>query len=182
MELKQFTHSIRDDFNHAISLIGVIPLLVFIYLIVGKLSNFNRLVGEIGYIIIATIGVFVMGIIVGRRMLMTVTLKLIDDNQKILTMQQELIGKNRLAAITETVLALGDQVNNPLLVIGGNLELLDSEIKGSGASEKIQNRVQTMRNSFLKIREVTDKMSRLTKAELVKIHGDTQMIDLDKSA
>ncbi|MDD5120135.1 MAG: hypothetical protein PHR84_02350 [Candidatus Omnitrophica bacterium] len=181
MELKKFTHNIRNDFNRAISLVGVIPLLVFVYLVVGKLSNFNNLAGEIGYIILATIGVFIMGIIVGRRMLMSVTLKLIDDNQKILLMQQELIGKNRLAAITETVLTLGDQVNNPLLVIGGNLELLDSEIKSSGASEKIQNRIQTMRNNFQKIRDVTDKMSKLTKAELVKIHGDTQMIDLSKS-
>ena len=181
MELKQFTHSIKDDFNRVISLVGVIPLLVFLYLVLGKLANFNKLFGEIGYIIMATIGVFIMGIIVGRRMLMTVTLKLIDDNQKILTMQQELIGKNRLAAITETVLALGDQVNNPLLVIGGNLEILDSEIKSAGASEKIQNRIQTMRNSFLRIREVTEKMSKLTKAELVRIQGDTQMIDLSKS-
>jgi len=181
MELKEFTRNIRNDFNHSISLAGIIPLLVFVYLIVGKLSNYNSLVGEIGYIITATIGVFIMGIIVGRKMLMSVTIKLIDDNQKILLMQQELIKKNRLAAITETVLALGDQVNNPLLVISGNLELLDAEIKGVGASEKIQNRIQTMRNNFQKIRGVTDKMSKLTKAELVRIHDDVQMIDLDKS-
>jgi hypothetical protein len=83
----------------------------------------------VGYIVLATIVVFVLGIIVGRKMLMSVTLKLIDDNQKILSMQKKLIEKNRLAAITETVLVLGDQVNNPLLVINGNLELLDSELK-----------------------------------------------------
>ena len=38
-----------------------------------------------------------------------------------------------------------------------------------------------MPNNFYKIREVTDKISRLTKAELVTIHGDTRMIDLSKS-
>lgn len=181
MEVKQFTHNIRNEFNRAVSLAGVIPLLVFVYLVVGKLSNFNALAGEVGYIIMATIGVFIMGIIVGRRMLMSVTLKLIDDNQKILAMQHELIEKNRLAAITETVLALGDQVNNPLLVIGGNLELLDSEIRSTIAGEKIQNRIQTMRNNFQKIREVTDKMSKLSKVELMKIHGNTRMIDLGNS-
>ena len=181
MEVKQFTYNIRNDFNRAVSLAGVIPLLVFVYLVVGKLSNLNALVGEVGYTIIATIGVFVMGIVVGRRMLMSVTFKLIDDNQKILAMQQELIEKNRLAAITETVLALGDQVNNPLLVIGGNLELLDLEIKGTGVGEKIQNRIQTMRNNFQKIREVTDKMSKLTKPESITIHGNTRMIDLGNS-
>ena len=96
MEVKQLTHSIRNDFNRAISLIGIIPLLVFIYLVVGKLANFNILAGEVGYIVMATIGVFIMGIVVGRKMLMSITLKLIDDNSKILSMQQELIEKLRL--------------------------------------------------------------------------------------
>jgi len=181
MEVKQLTHNIRNDFNRTISLVAVIPLLVFIYLVVGKLASFNALVGEIGYIVIATIGVFIMGIVVGRKMLMSVTLKLIDDNQKILSMQQELIEKNRLAAISETLLALGDQVNNPLLVINGNLELLTSEIKHLEVGEKVHNRLATMRSNLQKIREVTDKMSKLTKAELVTIHGDSRMIDLNKS-
>jgi len=181
MEIKQLTNNIKNDFNRAVSLVGVIPLLVFIYLVVGKLSNSNALMGEVGYIVIATIGVFVMGIVVGRRMLMSVTFKLIGDNQKILTMQQELIEKNRLAAITETVLALGDQVNNPLLAVSGNLEMLDSEISTLNITEKVRNRLATMRNNMQKIREVTDKMSKLTKAELVTIHGSTRMIDLSKS-
>jgi len=181
MEVQQFTRNIRNDFNRAVSLAGVIPLLVFIYLLAGKIANFNALAGEVGYIVMATIGVFIMGIVVGRRMLMSVTYKLIDDNRKILTMQQELIEKNRLAAITETVLALGDQVNNPLLAISGNLELLELELRHLELSEKTRNRIETMRNNFYKIREVTDKMSKLTKVELVTIHGDTRMIDLGRS-
>ncbi|MFA5093555.1 MAG: hypothetical protein WC543_06450 [Candidatus Omnitrophota bacterium] len=181
MEIKQLTKNIKSDFTRAISLAGVIPLLVFIYLVVGKLASFNALAGELGYIIIATIGVFIMGIVVGRKMLMSVTFKLIDDNQKILLMQQELIEKNRLAAITETVLTLGDQVNNPLLAISGNLELLQLELKNFELTEKTRNRMETMRNNFYRIREVTDKMSKLTKAELVTIHGDARMLDLEKS-
>ena len=181
MEVKQLTRNIRNDFNRAVSLAGVIPLLVFIYLLVGRIANLNVLIGEIGYIVMATIGVFIMGIVVGRKMLMSVTFKLIDDNQKILAMQQELIEKNRLAAITETVLALGDQVNNPLLVISGNLELLELELRHLELSEKTHNRIQTMRNNFDKIREVTEKMSKLTKAETREIYGSSRMIDLDKS-
>ena len=181
MEIKQFNNNIKSDFNRLISLVGVIPLLVFIYLLVGKISNIKILAGQVGYIVLATIGVFVVGIMVGKRMLISVTFKLIDDNQKILSMQQELIEKNRLAAITETVLALGDQVNNPLLAITGNIELLEFELKGVDLSEKTHNRIKTMRDNFYKIREVTDKMSKLTKAELVTIHGDIRMIDLNKS-
>jgi signal transduction histidine kinase len=181
MEVKQVTSNIRTELNRAICLVGVIPLLVFIYILVGKIASFNILAGDLGYIVLATIGVFIMGIIVGRKMLMSVTFKLIDDNQKILSMQQELIERNRLAAITETVLTLGDEVNNPLLAISGNLELLDLEIKSAGVSQKIRDRIETMRNNFMKIREVTDKMSRITKPELTSIHGNTRIIDLDKS-
>jgi len=182
MELKQLTHDIRKDFNRALSLIGIIPLLVFIYLIVGKLADFNVLAGEIGYILMATIVVFIMGIIVGRKMLMSVIFKLIDDNRRILLMQQELIEKNRLAVITETVLDLGDQVNNPLLAISGNLEMLELELKHFELSEKTRNRIETMRNNFQKIRDVTERMSKLSKVESTAIHGDTQSIDLENSA
>lgn len=181
MEAKQFTHNIRKDFNRALSLVGIIPLLVFIYLIVGKFANFSVLAGEIGYIVSATIVVFIMGIVVGRKMLMSVIFKLLDDNRKILIMQQELIEKSRLAAITETALALGDQVNNPLLAISGNLELLELELKHVQLSEKTRNRIETMRNNFQKIRDVTERMSKLTKVESVAIHGDTRAIDLEKS-
>jgi len=76
---------------------------------------------------------------------------------------------------------LGDEVNNPLLVISGNLELLDLELKQFEVGEKIHNRIQTMRGNFQKIREVTDKMSRLTQPSLTIIHGGIQMIDLNKS-
>ncbi|PIQ90975.1 MAG: hypothetical protein COV71_01690 [Candidatus Omnitrophica bacterium CG11_big_fil_rev_8_21_14_0_20_41_12] len=181
MEIKKITHNIRKDLSHVISLVGVIPLLVFNYILIGKIANYNVLAGQVGYIITITIGVFIMGIIVGKRMLMSVTLKLIDDNQKILTMQHELIEKNRLAAITETVLALGDQVNNPLLSVTGNLDLLELEIRHLELSEKTRNRIETMRNNFSRIREVTDKMSRLHKVEMVTIQDNTRMVDLNKS-
>ena len=39
MEVKQLTKNIKDDFNRLISLAGIIPLLVVIYLIVCKFAN-----------------------------------------------------------------------------------------------------------------------------------------------
>jgi len=38
-----------------------------------------------------------------------------------------------------------------------------------------------MRNNFSRIREVTDKMSRLHKVEMVTIQDNTRMVDLNKS-
>lgn len=181
MEITRLAKNIKNDFNNTVSLIGVIPLLVFLYIIAGKISNFSVLIGEAGYILLATLAVFATGIIVGKRMLMSVTLRLIEDNQRILSMQQELIEKNRLAAITETVLALGDQINNPLLVISGNLELLNTDVKNIAAAERVHDRIETMRDNFKKIREVTDKMSRLTQPASMPVCGDKKMLDLNKS-
>ncbi|MDD3274675.1 MAG: hypothetical protein PHN16_02835 [Candidatus Omnitrophica bacterium] len=181
MEIKQFTGKVRSDFNRLISLTGIIPLLVFIYLIAVKISTFEAFSGQAGYITAATIGVFTMGIIVGRKMLVSVIIKLIDDNQKILSMQRELIEKSRLAAITETVLALGDQINNPLLTASGNLELLSLELGDPKEYGRAADRVKTVRESLQRILRVTEKMSKLTRPELATVAGDIRMIDPDKS-
>ena len=165
MDIKQVINKSRNDFYNTLGLVGVIPLLVFVYILVGKIANFNIMVGEVGYIVLATIGVFATGVIVGRRMLMSVTMKLIDDNQKILTMQQELVEQKSKAAITETVLTLGDQVNNPLLAIRGNLDLLDLDLKDTQQSENIRKKIATIRSNCERIREVTTQLSRLSRPD-----------------
>jgi len=181
MEVKQLTRNISTDFNRTITLVGVIPLLVFIYLLIGKISNVNALAGEVGYIVLATIGVFVMGVVVGRRMLMSVTLKLIDDNQRILSMQQEMMNKNRLVAVTETVLGLSDKINNPLLALRGNLDLLEMDFKQSDLTDKVKKRFAVIKSSCETIREVSYKLAQLTKPVSTYISDDIRMMDLDKS-
>ena len=182
MDIKQVINKSRNDFYNTLGLVGVIPLLVFVYILVGKIANFNIMVGEVGYIVLATIGVFATGVIVGRRMLMSVTMKLIDDNQKILTMQQELVEQKSKAAITETVLTLGDQVNNPLLAIRGNLDLLDLDLKDTQQSENIRKKIATIRSNCERIREVTTQLSRLSRPASSVIHDGIKMVDLNKSA
>ena len=181
MDIKQVINKSRNDFYNTLGLVGVIPLLVFVYILVGKIANFNIMVGEVGYIVLATIGVFATGVIVGRRMIMSVTMKLIDDNQKILTMQQELVEQKSKAAITETVLTLGDQVNNPLLAIRGNLDLLDLDLKDTQQSENIRKKIATIRSNCERIREVTTQLSRLSRPASSVIHDGIKMVDLNKS-
>lgn len=181
MDIKQVIKRNKSDFNNTLVLVGVIPLLVFVYILVGKVANFKIMLGEVGYIVLATIGVFATGIIVGRRMLMSVTMKLIDDNERILSMQQELIEQKSKTAITEVALTLGDQVNNPLLAIRGNLDLLDLDLKNVEQAEEIKKKLATIRSNCERIREVTTKISRLSKPESTDIHGGVRMVDLNKS-
>jgi len=181
METNQLTKKIKKDFYNSLGLVGIIPLLVFLYILFGKIANFSMLFGEIGYIILATVGVFATGVMVGRKMLMSVIIKLIDDNQRILSMQQELVEQKSLAAITETVFALGDQVNNPLLAIRGNLDLLELDLNQLNLPENIKKRLVSVRSNCERIGDVTRKMSQLSRPRSTTIHGSLKMVDLNNS-
>lgn len=181
MNIKDIIAAKKNDFFDSVCLMGVIPLLVFVYLLLNKISSYKILSGEIGYILLATIAVFVMGIVVGRRMLMSLIIKLIDDNQRIVSMQQELIEKNRLSAITEMTLSLGHELNNPLLAISGNLEMIEMELPKDKLPEAIRKRFETIKGHCERIRQVSEQISRIAKPVLSTIHGDVKMVDLGKS-
>ncbi len=181
MEIKDLIVKEKHDFYNSLCLTSIIPFLVLVYLLIGRVASFEILKGEILYIMMATVIIFSLGIVVGRKMLWSLILKLLDDNRRIVNMQQELMEKNRLAAITETTLALGHEINNPLMAIRGNLELIDSEVSENPLPDNIKNRLETIKNYCERIGQVTDKMSSLSKPTLQTIHSSTKMIDLDKS-
>ncbi|MCX5710511.1 MAG: hypothetical protein NT060_00840 [Candidatus Omnitrophica bacterium] len=153
----------KRDMNISVCLTGVIPLLVVFYLITRKISDFRIFTGEVGYIMLLTVTIFMLGIFVGRRMFMN--------------MLSELMEKSRLAAVTETVLTVGHEINNPLLAIRGNLELIEPD----GLPENIKKRIATVKADFERIREATEKLSRITKPVPNTIYGDIGMVDLNKS-
>lgn len=167
METKVLILKEKRDFNITVCLIGVIPCLVFLYLLVCKVSSFQVLVGEIGYILFFTIVVFILGIVLGRKMLMSLI--------------QELIEKNRLAAITETTLALGHEINNPLVAINGNFALLESETKNTQVPQKIRDRLNVIKENFERIRVSTEKMDKLSKPVTSPVFGSSRMLDLSNS-
>lgn len=181
MEITELVAKTKKDFNDAIFLISVIPFLVFAYLLFGKIASWKALTGEIGYILIATVFVILTGIILGRQMLWTMIKKLIDFNAQVIKMQEELIEKNRLAAITETTLALGHEINNPLLAIRGNLELLDYDLAETELKEDTKGRLSKIKGDCERIRQVTEKMSKLSKPVSTSIFGESKMIDLTQS-
>ncbi|NQT94880.1 MAG: hypothetical protein HQ572_00365 [Candidatus Omnitrophica bacterium] len=182
MNIKELEAGAKKDFNNAICLIGLIPFAVFIYLFVEKFASFNVLVGEVGYIMLITIILIFLGIVTGRRMLWTVIRRLFDFNQTVIQLQDELIQKNRLAAVTETALSLSHEVNNPLMIMRGNLELLETDFtQNSTITDAIKDKVIKLKNYCERIRKITDKLSHLTDPQVTTIHGKTKMIDADSS-
>jgi signal transduction histidine kinase len=169
MDIKKFIQQSRRDFDISVSLIGVIPLLVFMYLIVAKIASFKVLVGQIGYIIICIIMVFLIGVVVGKRMFGAFV--------------NEIMDKSKRAAITETALGVGDQINNPLMAIRGNLEIIEMYALENKLPPKVIDRIRTIKDNFERVRQITENLSNLSKekVETTKFHGDFKMLDLNKS-
>ena len=91
------------------------------------------------------------------------------------------MNKNRLVAVTETVLGLSDKINNPLLALRGNLDLLEMDFKQSDLTDKVKKRFAVIKSSCETIREVSYKLAQLTKLVSTSITDDIRMMDLDKS-
>ena len=168
MEIKEVVAKRRRDFDTVICLTGVIPFLVFVYLLIVRVASLQILVGEIGYIMFTTVVIFLLGILVGKKLFWS--------------MITEIMEKNRLAVIAETTLALSHEINNPLLTVRGNVELLEHDFAQSQiASSTIINRLETIKDHCERIRLVTDKLANLTNSVSTIVHGETKMVDLSQS-
>lgn len=181
-QVKELILKGKRDFINSICLIGVIPFMVFIYIVVTSISTFKIFFGEIGYVVLATLAVFFTGIVVGRKMLWSFIREVLDYNKKIVAMQQELIDKNRLAAIAETVLSLGHEINNPLLAIRGNLVMIENDCAQGPIPDEIKKRITIIKSHFDRIGQATDKMSTLSKPFSETVEGRVKMINLEKSS
>jgi signal transduction histidine kinase len=153
----------KSELNISLCLTGVIPMLVVVYLLSRKISTFQVFTGQIGYIMLFTIIIFMLGMFVGRRLL--------------LDMLAELIEKSRLAAVTETVLTLGHEINNPLLAAKGNLELIETE----QLSVDLKKRLDTVKSGLDRISEATEKLKKISRPESGSIFENIRMLDLEKS-
>lgn len=84
-----------------------------------------------------------------------------------------------VSAIAKTTVTLSDRINTPLNIILGNIEMLQisPEMETNG---KIQNTLKVMEDQIFQIKDVMDKLAKLTTAETRKYMGlrDYEIIDL----
>jgi signal transduction histidine kinase len=181
MEVKELKKNAKKDFDTTVCLMSIIPLLTFFYILVGKMASLEILAGEIGYIMLIVIAMILIGIFTGKKVLWDLVNRLIDSSDKIHKMEVELVEKSRLATITETALSLGHEINNPLLVIQGNITMMESDLKSPSIPESIKARLGLMKTHCDRIVDVMNKMAKLRKPVTDNITGNVRMIDLGKS-
>jgi signal transduction histidine kinase len=91
---------------------------------------------------------------------------------------QDLLDKERLAAIIETAVTVNHEVNNPLTAILGNVQLL--LLKREDLDEELKNKLRTIEASAMKIKDVTQRLMRLTTPRTVEYSDGTKMVDISE--
>jgi len=115
-------------------------------------------------------------------------LKPCDENELILRVRRALemqsFGKEQkriqeVGAIAKTTVTLSDRINTPLNIILGNIEMLQI-LPELERNEKVQNTFKVMEEQIFRIKEVMDKLAKLTTAETRKYTAlrDYEIIDL----
>jgi two-component system NtrC family sensor kinase len=113
-------------------------------------------------------------------MLWSVIEELIFFNKETARLQGELIEKDKLATIAKTTLTLSHEINNPLMVIRGNVEVLKEDLSGPELKlslEDIRKRVQKIADQAERISVVIDTLLTLSRPAEATVHGDIKMID-----
>ena len=87
-----------------------------------------------------------------------------------------MINKERTAAVVETAVTVNHEINNPLTAILGNIQLL--LLKHDNLDSGLRDKLKVVEESALKIRDVTQKLLRLTTPRSVHYSEGANMLDL----
>lgn len=86
--------------------------------------------------------------------------------------------KIRLEAVTQTVRALNHEINNPLAIICGKVELL---LMG-GISEEARRELEAVERAARRIGYIVSKLMKVTKIATTELVDGLPMVDVDRSA
>lgn len=93
--------------------------------------------------------------------------------------QDELVRAQRIAAISETAVAVNHEINNPLAAIAGNIYLLINE--GDVVGERAQKRLGAIQHQCERIQQTTAKLARVCRP-VTRVYAEgVSMLDLDAS-
>ena len=89
---------------------------------------------------------------------------------------KDVLDKERLGAIVETAVTVNHEINNPLTAILGNVQLL--LMKRDDLDPELRSKLEVIEASAGRIKDVTQKLLRLTTARTVDYSMGTSMIDI----
>ncbi len=107
-------------------------------------------------------------------------LKVAHENLK--AAQDRIIEAEKLSVVVELAASINHEINNPLSVIVGHIQILMIEMKD--ASEKMRTRLDRIDNAAMRIGEVNRKLLRIDSTVSEAYLGnstDDRMLNLDKS-
>ncbi|HOO38513.1 MAG TPA: response regulator [Deltaproteobacteria bacterium] len=118
-------------------------------------------------------------------------LKPCDENELLLRVRRALEMQNygeeqkrihEVGAIVKTTVTLSDKINTPLNIILGNIEMLQI-LPELEKNQKVQHTFSIIETQVFKIKDVLDKLAKLTSAETKKYTGlrDYEIIDLTEN-
>jgi len=180
--IKELEQHIRKNFNCAMTVIGLSSTWVFVYLLVAKGGVLKILKGESGLIMLITMCLLLLGITTSRKMLWSVIESLLFYDKKNFELQNEVMEKNRLATISKTVLTLSHELNNPLMIVRGNIHVLEEELgaeKQTLGFDELRERLVKIKKHCDRISQISDKMLSLSGPKETTVHGDIKMFDLE---
>ncbi len=90
----------------------------------------------------------------------------------------DLIAKERLGAVLQTAVTVNHEINNPLTAILGNIQLL--LMKRKDLDEELVTKLKTVEEAALKIKDVTQRLLRVTSARSVDYAEGTSMLDISE--
>lgn len=91
-------------------------------------------------------------------------------------LDQDRIESERMGAIVETAVTVNHEINNPLTAILGNVQLL--LLKHENLDPKVAEKLRVVEQSAMKIRDVTQKLLRITSSKSVEYVDGTNMLKL----
>ncbi len=95
-------------------------------------------------------------------------------------LEQMLVEKEKLATLTETVIAVNHEINNPLVPIIGNSQLLLSNQEEY--DEQTRNQLESILRNALRIQKITRKLGKIKQPVQKSYLGDTKMLDIHQSS
>ena len=106
------------------------------------------------------------------------TIRLRETNKQLKEAQQKLIESEKLTAIGQVTASINHEINNPLTVISGNVQLLLATVD----DEHVVDKLNIIFQQADKIAGITEKLRSMKSVVLEEyLPGDVSMIDINKS-
>jgi len=101
------------------------------------------------------------------------------DLTQLKELENKLIEKERLAALTETAVAINHEINNPLTPILGNIQLL--LFRRHEIDDWIVEKLEVIEKNAWRIHSTIQKLNNITRPVKKQYCGETQMLDIEQS-